>query len=265
MGNMPEEPGLFAERVAEILQDIRPELRFDDVAPGELIVNGRRLDLSNLMRLVRTDLERGEEIVEQYLCHLFDEDTMGVSSMDWELAKPRIMPRIQPESIFDHLCRDMVAHVPFVNNTVIVFVIDMPNMTISVTTEQLVRWGVEIDELDDIARANLNAQTPDLQIRWMESADGGKAAIITRQDGYDASRLLLGGLYKELGPTLGGDFLVGAPSRDMFVAVGQRPDSFVERVRMRIHRDFERLPYPITDRFFYVTRDGVAGTLDQAA
>ncbi len=37
--------------------------------------------------------------------------------MTLDFARPRIMPRIQPESIFRHLSREQVAHVPFVNDT----------------------------------------------------------------------------------------------------------------------------------------------------
>ncbi len=39
---------------------------------------------------------------------------------------------------FEHLDRQMVAHVPYVNGTVVVFVTDLPHMTISITTEQVV-------------------------------------------------------------------------------------------------------------------------------
>ena len=35
-------------------------------------------------------------------------------NMTLDFARPRIMPRIQPDSIFEHLAREMVAHVPFV-------------------------------------------------------------------------------------------------------------------------------------------------------
>ena len=52
------------------------------------------------------------------------------------------MPRIQPTSIFDHLDREQVAHISYVNDTVIVFVLDMPQMTVSITVEQLIRWGL---------------------------------------------------------------------------------------------------------------------------
>ncbi len=265
MTAMPREPEAFAEVVTEMLRRLKPELDVTLTGPTELIVNGRRLDLENLYRLVATDEGRGVEIVEQYLDHLFDENTFSVNSMPWELARLRIMPRIQPTSIFQHLSRELVAHVPYVNDTVIVFVIDMPHMTVSVTTEQMVRWGRTAEELDELARANLTQYTPELEFRSMDSQEGGRAMVLSIQDGYDAARLLLDSLYPSLAPHMHGDFLVATPSRDMFLAISPDPDGFVKRVKDRVDHDFSRLPYPITPRLFYVTRDGVAGTEGLAA
>lgn len=260
MSAMPLEPEAFAEQVAVLLQRLKPELHVSLVGPRELIVNGRRLDLDNLHRLVQNEPTRGVEIVERYLEHLFDEESMSASSLPWQLAKPKIMPRIQPVSIFEHLSQELVAHVPFVNDTVIVFVIDLPHMTVSVTTEQMIRWGLEPDDLDEVARRNLAMYTPELEFRTLNSAEGGRALVLNRQDGYDASRLLLGTLFDRLAPELGGDFLVATPSRDMLLALTLDPDQFVEKVRGQVQQDYARLPYPITYDFFYVTRDGVAGT-----
>ncbi|MCA9306843.1 MAG: DUF1444 family protein [Phycisphaerales bacterium] len=265
MAKMPKEPEPFAEQVAVILRRIHPELDVRLTGPSEMIVNGRRLDLENLHRLVTADEERGVEIVEQYLDHLFDEDTLNVTSMPWDVAKTKIMPRIQPESIFEHLSREMVAHVPFVNDTVVVFVIDMPHMTISVTAEQMVRWHLTADDLEQVARENLRRYTPELEFRMLESDEGGRAFVLSLQDGYDASRLLLDDLFLRMAPELGGDFLVATPSRDMFLAMSLDPEPFVNRVCRRVDEDYHRLPYPITNRLFYVTRDGVAGTEMKAA
>lgn len=264
MARLPRQPEAFAEQVLVLLNRIRPDLHASLTGPDELVVEGRRLDIENLMRLVRTDEERGLEIVEQYLEHLFDEQTFLAAAMPWDIARHKIMPRIQPESIFEHLAEGQVAHVPWVNDTVIVFVIDLPNMTVSVTTEQLVRWSKSAAELEDVARENLERYTATLDFRTLESDEGGKAVLLSLQDGYDASRLLLGSLHATLAPQLGGDFLVACPSRDMFLALSRAPNDFVKRVSSRVHEDYERLPYPITDRLFYVCRDGVAGT-DQVA
>jgi hypothetical protein len=260
MASMPKEPEAFAETVATLLKRLQPDYVVELTGPRELIVNGRRLDLENLYRLVNHDPDRGQEIVEHYLDQLFSGEAAALGTTNFDLVRARIMPRIQPESIFNHLCREQVAHVPFVNGTVVVFVIDMPQMTVSVTTEQMVRWRVNADELDELARENLCAHTSELNLQLVTSKEGGKAVIVAEQDGYDAARLLLTGLFERLAPRLGGDFLVATPARDMFVALSPRPAPFVSRLAGRVSEDFRRLPYPITPDFFYVTRDGVAGS-----
>lgn len=260
MGQMPREPEAFAQQVAHLLRRIQPEHSVRIMGPGELVVDGRRLDLDNLRRLVSHDSDRGVEIIEHYLENLFSSDSLCLSTADFEFAGPRIMPRIQPESIFDHLAREQVAHIPWVNGTVIVFVIDLPQLTVSVTTEQMVRWGVDEDDLEHLARENLDGYAPDLEFQTIDSNDGGRAIVVSQQDGYDAARLLLSSLYRKLAPRMGGDFYVATPARDMFVAVSLGPTPFVSRLRERVASDFQRLPYPITDSFYYVTRDGVAGT-----
>ncbi|MFN0012666.1 MAG: DUF1444 family protein [Phycisphaerales bacterium] len=259
MASMPKEPEAFAEQVATLLKQLQPDYVIELTGPRELIVNGRRLDLENLFRLVNHDPDRGVEIVEHYLDQLFSGEATALTGMSFDLLRERIMPRIQPETIFSHLCREQVAHVPFVNDTAIVFVIDMPQMTVSVTTEQMVKWNVCADELDEIARENLERTSGNLQLQVVTSKEGGKAVILAEQDGYDAARLLLGGLYKRLAPRLGGDFFVATPARDMFVALSPKPAPFVARLTGRVNEDYRRLPYPITNDLFFVTRDGVAG------
>ena len=65
-------------------------------------------------------------------------------------------------------------------------------------------------------------------------------------------------------PELAGDFYVATPARDMFLAISADPHDFVERIAKRVHLDYRRMPYPITDDLFVVTRDGVAGTKEAA-
>ncbi|MCB9845493.1 MAG: DUF1444 family protein [Phycisphaeraceae bacterium] len=264
MPRLPQEPEAFAEVVADLVRKLNPRADVELVGPRELIVDGRRMDLENLFRMVSQDPDRGSEIAGHYLEQIFASDAMQIEQMPFDLARDRVMPRIQPESIFEHLNRELVAHVPFVNDTVIVFVTDLPQMTVSITTEQVVRWGLTAEELEPIARRNLERYAPNLHIRFIESKDGGRAAIVSEQDGYDAARLLLRNLFGKLSPSFGGDFFVAAPSRDMFVALSVEPGPFVDRLRNRVDQDFRRLPYPITNDLFYVTRDGVAGTRQAA-
>jgi len=265
MAHLPREPEAFGEQVAKLLHRMFPEREAELAGPLDLVVGGRHLGLDNLYRMVLRDPSRGTEIVEDYLEKIVEGDAVLNMPLPLAVAKPRIMPRIQPVSVFDRLDEHHVAHMPYVNGTVVVFVIDMPEVTVSITTEQMVRWGLQEGDLEDIARSNLEKYSPDLKIRIVEGKDGGRAALLTEHDGYDAARLLLDKLHQRLAPELDGDFFVATPARDCFVAMTSGPNEFIDRLRERVDKDYRRLPYPITSDLFLVTRDGVAGTTSDAA
>ena len=256
----PADRDRFAAEIARLLRGLRPSFAVEAVDGRELLVNGRRFDLDNLHRMVAPTPDKWQAVATQFLEQMFSEESMRAADLPLEFVRPRVMPRIQPVSIFERLSAEQVAHVPFVNDTVIVFVTDLPTMTVSITTEQIIRWGVSVDELDELARANLERYAARLEVQVVESKEGGKAIVLGEHDGYDAARLLISSLFNKLAPELGGDFLVATPARDMFVAMTQGPNGFLDRLRDRVRQDYKRLPYPITDELFYVTRDGIAGT-----
>ncbi|RMH27213.1 MAG: DUF1444 family protein [Planctomycetota bacterium] len=257
---MPNEPEAFCEQVLQMLLRWRPEVRVEQAGPSEAVIDGRRVDLENLRRLALQAGDRGDEIVREYLEQLLGGEAREAELLPFELARRLIMPRIHHETIFERLDAEQVAHTPYVNDTVVVFVIDLPHCTVSVSVDQIVRWRTDMDELERLARENLRACSRDLEMKSVSAETGGSAIVFSERDGYDAARLLLTDLYEQLAPELGGDFLVAAPARDRFVAVSREPETLIQQVQGRVDREYRRLPYPITTRFFYVTRDGVAGT-----
>jgi uncharacterized protein YtpQ (UPF0354 family) len=256
---VPRDPEPFTEAVARILKDFRPDASVQVAAPFRLAVDGRTMQLENLHRMI-DDASDATAVIRGYLERVLEGDSIGSTPVPLAVARGRIMPRIQPETIFETVDREQVAHVPWVNGTVIVFVIDMPEVTVSVSTEQMIRWGLQADDLESIARRNLMRYRPRMEMQMISAKDGGRAAFVSLRDGYDAARILIEGLHGRLASELGSNFLVATPARDVFLAISQGPDTFVERVRERVERDFKRMPYPITTDFFIVTRDGVAGT-----
>ena len=70
------------------------------------MLSGKHLGLENLYRMVMHEPERGVELVENYLDRLIEGDSLSAMPLPLSVAKPRIMPRIQPLSIFDHLDRE---------------------------------------------------------------------------------------------------------------------------------------------------------------
>jgi len=260
MGILPREPEAFCEAVADMVRKRFPGEPIEIVGPLDVMIGARHLALANLFRMVLCDEERSEAVVDEFLSGLQEGDLIGDLALPLSLARGRIMPRLQPATLFDRLDPSQVAHMSWVNDTVIVYVIDLPRVTVSITMEQIIRWGIDLDEIDELARGNLSRYRPNLEVKLVQSEDGGRAAVVSAQDGYDAARLLLEGFHARLAPQLGGDFLVATPARDVLVAISADPKPFVNRVRQRISRDFRRLPYPITNDLFLVTRDGIAGT-----
>lgn len=260
---VPRDPEPFTEAVARILKEFRPDASVHVVAPFRLTVDGRAMQLDNLHRMT-DDSSDADAVVRGYLERVLEGDSIGATPIPLAVARGRIMPRIQPETLFETVDREQVAHVPWVNGTVIVFVIDMPEVTVSVSTEQMIRWGLQADDLESIARRNLMRYRPRMEVQMISAKDGGRAAFVSLRDGYDAARILMEGLHGRLSNDLGCNFLVATPARDVFLAISQGPDTFVDRVRERVERDFRRMPYPITTDFFIVTQDGVAGTAKAA-
>lgn len=256
----------FAHEVATKLRTIKPALTLQEVGDERLLVNNRSLDLSNLKRMVDHDPERAETIITDYLAHLFSQNTVP-ESLTWEQAQARIFPRIQPLSIFDLLNQEEVAHTEFVNNTVITYVLDAKEAMVSLRNRDLKKWGKTLSGIHTCAIQNLTKLSDHIEVQRVESKEGGRAVIITAQDGYDASRLLLPELWSRFTNILSstwlgrrsGQFYVCTPSRDMFLAFSMTPAPFVRRLLERVALDYKCLPYPIVATPFVVTRDGIAG------
>jgi uncharacterized protein YtpQ (UPF0354 family) len=257
---LPREPEAFGEQVLVILGRFFPENVAELSGALILRVDGREFDLSNLYKIVQSVPENGVELVQDYLERILEGARISDLALPFSVAKSKIMPRIQPRSIFNRLDEQRIAHLPFVNDTVLFYVIDLPRTTVSISVEQIMRWGLSIEDIDIIARKNLDTYAPELEVKLVESNDGGRAAVISVRDGYDAARLLLGTLHQRLAPALNGDFLVATPCRDAFLAISDGPSNFVNRFLKRVKSDYRRMPYPITDSFFLVTLDGIAGT-----
>jgi len=255
-------PEIFVALVVNAIEEIDPQLAIERVGRIGLLVNGQRFELENLWRMVQERPSDAEMMVFRYCEEIFINARSGVENLEaWVEVKPRIMPRIHPVSVFQHLDRGLVAHRPWVNDTVVAFVCDSEGSTVSLRRDQLEQWQVSIEELDAIAIENLEryALLPELTVT--EGNDGGKLVRVRLHDGYDSSRILLEGMQHRIAEVLGPTFYAGIPARDVLIAYSVEPKPFVARVEETIKSAFERIPYPISPHSFLVTPDGVAGTI----
>ena len=257
MSHLPKEPEAFTETVARRLGKIIGAQEVRTSGPFELTINQQVVELNNLYRHLRHKPEEAEAAIEELAEEILQAKRLSEVDLPLEAVATRVLPRICPFDYFRGRRADQMAHQLFINDTVIVYTIDLNGSACPIRTEQMIRWGLKLDKLDRMARANLAAHQPDLELTVFHTDDGSVAALDTG-DGYDASRILLSRLHEQVSPELGGNFIVAIPTRDVFVAFPKDSDQFIQRIRQRVKTDYQRLPYPITDDLFLVSADGVS-------
>lgn len=259
MHSLPREFEAFAEQLARAMRRMLSHCKPEITGPLELTLDGEPIDLTDFYRSVHHEpADDVQAMIEQFITRLLNARQLRQLKLPFETVSQKIFPQIHPLSFFRDRRADLYACQPFVNDTLVLYMIDFDGACVPVSTEQLVRWGIDVDDLDELARQNLSAHRPRLRLALHES-DRGTAAVINTGDGYDASRLLLEQLHLKLAPELGVTFLVAIPARDAFIAFPTEPNDFVDQLKRRAAIDYRKLPHPITDDLFLVTRDGVAG------
>jgi len=257
----PKNKEELAREIASRVRSLRSSYAIEEI-DGVLFINNQRFSIDTLYRRMTEDSDCGAEILQQYIEDLIN-NYRDAATTSFNDMRTNIMPRIHHEKIFQKLDRDMLAYVPFVNDTVIVFVQDLKSMIATLKMEDVKKWGITLETLEDTARANLDARSSDLEVTLAKGHDDKQVAVFAQQDGYDSARLLLLDLHECLAPMFGGDFYVSIPSRDMFMAFPTKPRSLVARIKDAMKRNYEGSSHPITPDLFYVTRDGIAGTSNQ--
>lgn len=260
--DLPREPEALTEAVARLAEARPGHPTVTIIGPLELTIDGQLMDLTDMYRTALAEGPLNLHEVQHFIDAHISAIRLSALNLPFEAVVERIMPRIQTEAFVNSHRAQLVAHQPFVNGTAIVFVIDLPDVDCLITTEQLIRWGVDIDELDCLARQNLAAYQPEIEMRLF-GGDAGAAVMFNMGDTYDASRLLLYHLHERLAEELGGEFLAAIPARDLMLAMSIGPEKFIERFHSVVRQDHRRLPHPITDDLFLVTYDGVAGWAPQ--
>ncbi len=218
----------------------------------ELRGKNKTIPLGNLLAQVRQIPSDWEEITDQFfesaVTALYS-DQLGAERLDD--FREEIFPFIRPDSF----AKDgQLAKNEWLANLNITYVIHIQSGFRYITTFDMERWGIELDELHQLAITNLSqlptsAAKPDIP-------DGALPFImVAAGDNMEASRLLDPRLYEHFHEMLGGPFIAAIPSRDALILFPNDKD-MRRSLQQTVRKDFETTAYPITDRLFLVTPDG---------
>jgi len=127
-----------------------------------------------------------------------------------------------------------------------------------VEPEDVERWGTTVEELHELALLNLLRQTNEEEPLLCEPSGNQKLCGWSSSDGYDATRMIVPELRRQIVREYGGPAVYAVPMENVFVAL---PEELVSRgkteelFRRKVDRDFQTSKDPLSPEVF-VERDG---------
>ena len=211
------------------------------------------VDLEEPYGRYRRTPERRAAIVAEIVREARERLDRGLADLDFRDVRGRLMPALKPIRELRGYAEDPAAR-EFLAGLRVIYAFDGGGEFLVVTRGDLERWRTPIADLDRQAIANLTRQTRREEDLLCEGDLCGWAS----GDGYDATRLIVPALRREIVREIG-PAVYAVPREDVFVALPRR---LGERIRSRVLRDFTTAPNPISPELF-VERDGALVVLEE--
>jgi uncharacterized protein YtpQ (UPF0354 family) len=141
----------------------------------------------------------------------------------------------------------------------VIYGVQRPDSFTVVTKDDLKRWGRSVEELDGVAIANLEKETNAKQKLLCEPSGGQKLCGWASGDGYDATRMLVPGLRRQIADALGGPAVYAVPLESVFVALAR---NYADVIKNTVLQQFTTGENPLSPELF-VERDGRLVTLPE--
>ncbi len=165
----------------------------------------------------------------------------------------KLMPLLKPRALLDEVAKskaDAIAWRPFITDDVIVtLVLDFPQSVRYVKASEVEQLGPSIDDLLERALANLYERSSG-EVYELGDDNTGKMFVLATQDGYDATRILIGPLLEKLAAQVSGELVIGIPNRDFLIAFGNANPLVVGQIGQQVKRDAQERTYPLTATLF---------------
>lgn len=249
----------FAQQVIDIVRSRFPLVKIARAEQSFSIrLNGRTASLENLYRMFLLAPAELRRHVERWAVELL-RDAEGTPDRfaSFDELKDRLMPMLVAADLAE-LRRSNIVTQPLVDGLSVTYVLDGDRTIAYLPIEVLASWNKSLDELHEIAIANLVSRSQSLQAHAAQDEDETVNLILFQTlDGFDATRLLLPTLHEKLRDLLGSPFAAAIPNRDILLCFRADQES-VDRLRTQVGQDYRTMPHQVTDKLFLVTADGIA-------
>ncbi len=240
----------FVSNVSSIIEKSYPNITIDD---GKLVFGDLKINIDDLFSVYEASSSKIDPnvVIQEFLESV---STTFISPNQINLNN--ILPRIYEKKFVDDNGID--SGIRYVNNTVIVPVVNFKFFFLPITKKMLAQSNVhDEDLLMRIMRSNL-AEKLDFDMKIVKQEGGYKTIILTNPDGFASSFILIDGIYTQISEELGLTYYVGIPDRDIFMASNKEASG---KLKYNTKKFYEKSANKISKNVFTVTMDGVAGSV----
>lgn len=246
----------FKKRQFDCEIEVKGDLELKIKTAGEGAAHGVYLD--NAYQQYSNDPENRDEIIETYIQSFLD----VLNQKEAPVEKERIVPVIKDRGWLDEILAgikerggnpdDMPVYLSdFYNSELAIFYAEDSERNIRYLTEDVVQdLGVDRATLLDLAKGNLKRL-----VNGIEISGGDGLFLVTAGGDYEASLMLLDGVWNPEQMPVKGDYVVAIPARDLLIVTGTGHPEAIERLREMANEGAEQFSYSLSPVLF-VRRDG---------
>jgi uncharacterized protein YtpQ (UPF0354 family) len=263
-GDEPDEPELVPSAFKEVVlaalrsADLEPQPGYDLNVSAFDGPNRVDLAINDEFDEYEADPGRQDEIVAGIVEEAQQRLDAGLADVPLEDAREDLMPLLQaPFDVRGYGFEPAGSEAP--GDLSVVYVVDTGDSMTVVTPEDVERWGTSVEELHEVALANLQRQTDEDEPLLCEPSGAWELCGWSTSDGYDATRMIVPGLRRQIVREYeGAPAVYAVPMNNVFVALPrlaiEQGDS-EELLRIKVQRDFQTSDNPVSPELF-VEKDG---------
>jgi uncharacterized protein YtpQ (UPF0354 family) len=252
----PAVPSAFTEVVrAELVRagfDVEP--RTDLKLTAVQGPNRVEVDLQEPFDRVKEDPGSRDEVVDEVVADVQERAETGIAELSLEEARDDLMPLLKPSFQIRRFGFEP-AQTEQPANLATVYAVDSDDGFTIVRPEDIERWGTTVAEIDEIALDNLLRQTSEDEPLLCEPSGGQQLCGWASGDGYDATRMIVPELRRQIREEYGNDESVAyaVPEEHIYVAL---PLDTLQRAgierpfRLKLQRDFQMSEDPLSPEVF---------------
>ena len=204
-----------------------------------------QLVLDDAYKQYTSDPDRQDEIVDGLVQEAVRRMEEGNTKRSFSEVRDQLMPMLKRRVDVSRIENDPA--VKQFDDLDVVYAVQGDHYFTVATKDDLARWGQSVDEIDSLALSNLEKQTNKNQKLLCEPSGGQKLCGWASGDGYDASRMLVPGLRRQIVKELGGPAVYAVPLESVFVALTR---NYASVIKGKVLQEFTTGKNPLSPELF---------------